>query len=109
MKTWLVLLAALVTVGSGGVSAAPAGAPTLRSCGATSVAGKSWTVAAARVPCARAKSLVKQLGARPARPVRIDPALHMGMKCLDVSGKGKRLIHCLSPRGDKQVLGEARL
>jgi hypothetical protein len=106
MTVRMIVATALGTaVLAGAASAATSAQTTLRNCGTISVAGHSWAIVTAGVPCTSAKTLIRTLGARPALAVRIDPKLHMGMKCLDASGKGKRVIHCVSPAGDKQVIG----
>jgi hypothetical protein len=89
-----------------GASAATSATSRIRNCGTLSLAGKPWVVLANAVSCPDAKALVRKLvAAAPPGPVAPYPGTYLGMKCIHLAKQGKAEVNCLSPAGDKQVVG----
>jgi hypothetical protein len=69
-------------------------------CGSVSAAGKTWTVAVAKIMCPAGKGIVRKLA-----PKRVPAGLryagkYSGMVCLGGVRSGKRGIHCAGAHGE---------
>ena len=98
-------IAAFLAAGfAGAASSAPA---VLRNCGTVAAAGRSWQVAAAGVPCANARALVRKLAPKVPGSGVAHVGDYMGLRCTGLAQKGKRVIECASTSG-KLVDAQAR-
>jgi hypothetical protein len=98
-----ILLIAIVT------AAATAGAATattsaFRECGTVKAGGAKWSVVAAGVSCSAGKPLVRKLAPKP-HSAYTRLGTFLGLKCVEIAGKGKREIACLSRDGRRSVYG----
>ena len=75
----------------------------LVNCGAISVLSQKWHVAAKRVRCTSARSLIRSLASKPRPSLHRYPGTYLGMKCFDETIAFGREIECRNAR--KQVQG----
>jgi hypothetical protein len=87
--------------------AATSGTAVLRGCGTVAAAGKTWQVAAAGVPCANAKALVRKLASKVPGSGVAHVGNYMDLRCTGFAQKGKDGILCASASG-KLVNAQAR-
>ena len=109
--------AALLAAAAVSVGAASAGTSTtlvLRNCGTVVGGGKTWSVSAAGVSCADAKTLVGKLAPKAVR-AGVNHATYLGLSCYlatkpgGTSGKAPRSgIQCVGAQGRKSVMAFAR-
>ena len=90
------------------VAAATAASPAwsaARPCGTLKSGGTTWTVVAAGVSCSSAKPLVRKLATKPHPSTATRLGTHLGLKCIELAGNGKREIACVSRDGRRSVYG----
>jgi hypothetical protein len=74
-------------------------------CGTVEGGGAKWSVVTTHVACSSAKSLVKTLAAKPRTGVATRLGTHMGLKCIEYAGNGKREIACVTKTSSRTVFG----
>ncbi|HEY2310806.1 MAG TPA: hypothetical protein VGH46_06805 [Gaiellaceae bacterium] len=75
-------------------------------CGIVTGGGARWSVTeAGGVSCRAAKPLVKKLAAKPHATVETQLGTYLGLKCVELAGKGKREIACVRKNGRGSVFG----
>lgn len=94
--------AAAAVIAAGAASASQAA---FKTCGTVKGGGANWTVVAAGVSCAAGKPLVRKLATRPHPGVETRLGTYLGLKCVEIAGKGKREIACISTDGRRSVYG----
>jgi len=107
MNIRLVALAAAASVVAGGATVPASSARVaFLSCGSVKGGGATWSVVAAGgVSCKAGKQLVKKLSAKPHPSIETKLGTYIGLKCIEIAGKGKREIACLSTDGRRSVYG----
>lgn len=92
-------VAILAFLAAGLAGAASSATTVLRSCGTVAAAGKTWQVAAAGVPCASARTLVRKFAPKVPSSGVAHVGDYMGMRCTGLAQNGKRGILCASTNG----------
>jgi hypothetical protein len=87
------------------VSAASPASSAFRVCGTVKGGGATWSVVAAGVDCKAGKPLVRKLAAKPHPSLETRLGTYLGLKCVEIAGKGKREIACVSTNGRRSVYG----
>jgi hypothetical protein len=101
-STTATALVAVVAAAAAG-SASP-GTSAFRACGTVKGGGASWSVVAAGVSCSAGKPLVRKLAAKP-HSTYTRLGTYLGLKCIELAGKGKREISCISTDGRRSLYG----
>jgi hypothetical protein len=94
------LVCAIALVAAIAAGSASATSTVAINCGSVKAAGKTWTVAVAKITCPAGKGIVKKLG-----PKRVPATLryagkYSGMVCLGGVRSGKRGIFCAGAHGE---------
>jgi hypothetical protein len=101
MTTRVLVAAVFATLLAGSASAAP---EATRTCGTVRAGGAIWSVVSARVPCKTGKPLVRKLATKP-HSLYTKLGTFLGLTCVEIAGKGKREIACVSRDGRRSVYG----
>jgi hypothetical protein len=99
----LIVLVAAVAAG-----AASATSSIAINCGTVSAAGKTWTVAVARITCPAGKGIVRKLAPKHVPATLRYAGKYSGMVCLGGVRSGKRGIYCAGARGELLIAQIAR-
>ncbi len=101
MTIRLLVAAAFAALVAASASAAPSA---MRTCGTVTTGGATWSVVSAGVPCKTGKPLVRKLAAKP-HSLYTKLGTFLGLRCIEIAGKGKREIACVSRDGRRSVYG----
>ena len=100
------LLAATVVVAAVSAGFATAAPAAYKTCGNVKGGGATWTVVTAGgVACKAAKPLVQRLAKKPHPSIETKLGTYLGLNCVEIAGKGKREIACVSTDGRRSVYG----
>ncbi len=102
MTTRLVIATGVAALAAAS-SASPATSAS-RACGTVHGGGATWSVVSAGVACTAAKPLVRKLAAKP-HSLYTRLGTFLGLTCIEIAGKSKREIACVSRDGRGSVYG----
>jgi hypothetical protein len=105
MKTRLLASTAVAALVAAAVVNSTNAAPgAMRGCGTIRAGGATWSVVSAGVPCSAGKPLVRKLAVKP-HSLYTKLGTFLGLKCVEIAGKAKREIACVSSDGRRSVYG----
>jgi hypothetical protein len=100
------LLAATALAAAISAAFATAAPAAFKNCGTVKGGGATWSVVAAGgVSCKAGKQLVQMLAKKPHPSVETKLGTYLGLRCVEIAGKGKREIACISTDGRRSVYG----
>ena len=101
MTIRLLVAAAFAVLAAATAGAAPGA---MLTCGTVDAGGATWSVVSAGVSCKAGKPLVRKLATKP-HSLYTRLGTFLGLNCVEIAGKGRREIACVSRDGRRSVYG----